>query len=315
MPLSEFSLIDRYFAGLGDGPDVVLGVGDDCALLCPGAGERLAVSVDTMVQGVHFPPTAPPADIAYRAVAAAASDLAAVGARPLGMTLALTLPSVEEAWLQAFAAGVAAAALDLALPLVGGDTTRGPMAVSVQVMGALPGDRALLRSGARAGDAVYVSGTLGDAAAALALARGEWHTTVDHARFLHSRFYRPAPRLALGRQLLGLAHAAIDVSDGLAADAGHVAAASGVRIEIDTESLPISQALASHPDRSQVLRWALTGGDDYELFFCLPAGASPPSGTRVGRVLAGQGVDCRPPLADATGYDHFAAAPASRSAT
>ena len=306
MPDSEFSLIYRYFSHLGGGDAVDLSVGDDCAILRLGEGERLATSVDTMVSGVHFPEDSFPEDIGYRAVAVAASDLAAMGARPLAMTVALTLPEADEFWLHTFSQGLAAAVSQYQLPLVGGDTTSGPLAVSVQVMGALPIDQALLRSGAQIGDAVCVSGTLGDAAGALAFLRGEWQPAADHAEYLLDRFNRPLARLELGQQLLGRASAAIDISDGLLADAGHVAAASGVKIRVEPDLLPLSEALSSHASREQVLQWALTGGDDYELCYCLPAGdEAPVSGTRIGWVEAGAGVDCGLEIDIPTGYQHF----------
>lgn len=305
MAADEFSLIARYFSAFGRGEAVELGVGDDCAILSLHPGERLATSVDTVVQGVHFPDFTLPEDTAYRAVAAAASDLAAMGARPLGMTLALTLPEADALFLHSFSQGLGQAVSDFTLPLVGGDTTRGPLTVTVQVLGALPNHQALLRGGTQVGDALYVSGTLGDAAAGLALLRGEWHSDDFSEEFLEGRFNRPTPRLLLGQQLLGLATAAIDISDGLLADAGHIAAASGVCLRIDPDRLPLSPALLSHPDREQTLRWALSGGDDYELCFTLPPGADlPPGCCRIGEVLAGEGVVC-PGAPVLTGYRHF----------
>lgn len=306
MPAREFTLIYRYFSALGGGDAVDLSVGDDCAILRLEEGERLAASVDTMVAGVHFPEDSFPEDIGYRAVAAAASDLAAMGARPLGMTLALTLPEVDELWLNAFSQGLAAAKTAFTLPLVGGDTTRGPLTISVQVMGALPPGQALTRGGARVGDNVYVSGTLGDAAGALAFLQGEWLPPVDAGEYLLERFNRPSARIALGRELLGRASAAIDISDGLLADAGHIAAASGVMIRILPASLPISPALATHASASQVRQWALSGGDDYELCFCLPPAEPVPAGcTLVGTVEQGEGVDCGADIDIPAGYQHF----------
>jgi thiamine-monophosphate kinase len=306
MPGSEFTLIYRYFSALGRGDAVDLSVGDDCAILRLEPGERLATSVDTLVADVHFLADSFPEDIGYRAAAVAASDLAAMGARPMGMTVALTLPEADELWLHAFSQGLAAAVADFELPLVGGDTTRGPLTITVQVLGGLPLDQALLRDGARVGNEVYVSGTLGDAAAALAFLREEWQPAAEAAEYLLDRFNRPTPRLALGRQLLGTATAAIDISDGLLADAGHIAAASGVKIRIDPATLPLSAPLKSHPDSDQARQWALAGGDDYELCFCLDAGQVAPTGcTRIGRVEAGQGVDCGLNIDFATGYQHF----------
>ncbi len=305
MPLSEFQLIQRYFASLDSAPQVALGVGDDCALLELPPGEQLATSIDTMVSGVHFPEDARPEDLAWRAVAAAASDLAAMGADPLGMTLALTLPDANERWLQGFAEGLAKVAEVFALPLVGGDTTRGPLAVAVQVMGSLPAGSALLRSGAAAGDRLCISGTPGDAAAGLALLQGRWQPPQEFEDYLRQRFYRPVPRITLGRSLREIASAAIDVSDGLLADAGHIAYSSGVRLAIDAALVPLSPALAAAAG-GQALQWALAGGDDYELLFTLPAGvALPAQCTVIGAVTSGDGVDCLDSPGIATGYEHF----------
>lgn len=310
MPLSEFDLIYQFFSSLGRGPGVVLGVGDDCALLQVPEGEQLATSMDTVVAGVHFPEDGFPEDIGFRAVAVAASDLAAMGARPLGMTLALTLPEADELWLRTFSEGVAAAVSAFDLPLVGGDTTRGPLCITVQVFGAVPAGGALLRGGARVGDQLFVSGTLGDAAAALTVLAGDWAGSHEAADYLEQRYYRPSVRLALGQSLLGVASAAIDISDGLLADAGHIAAASGVQLRIQPDLLPLSRALADHPDAEQARRWALTGGDDYELCFTLPPGVPVPDGcTRIGEVTEGEGVDCGPNAGltpgDMAGYSHF----------
>lgn len=306
MPSSEFSLIARYFSSLGRGPDVDLSVGDDCAILRLQRNERLATSVDTLVSGVHFPEDAFPEDLGFRAVAVAVSDLAAMGARPIGMTLALTLPEAEDFWLNAFSNGLAAAAKAFNIPLVGGDTTRGPLTLTVQVLGALPFDQGLLRSGAVVGDQVCVSGPLGDAAGALAFMEGSWKPAPEYADYLWERFYRPLVKIELGRSLLGLAHAAIDISDGLLADVGHIADASGVGISIDPALVPRSEALRSHSSSDQSLLWALTGGDDYELCFTLPTEQATPEGcTRIGEVIAGQGVNCGIDIDTPTGYRHF----------
>ncbi|MBT5007948.1 MAG: thiamine-phosphate kinase [Halieaceae bacterium] len=306
MPTSEFDLIYRYFSSLGAGPAVDLSVGDDCAILRLEPNERLATSVDTMVEGVHFPEDMFPEDIGFRAVSVAVSDLAAMGARPIGMTVALTLPEADEFWINTFSQGLAQAVSEYKLPLVGGDTTRGPLTISVQVMGALPADKALLREGAQVGDLVYVSGTLGDAAGALAFLNGEWHPEPDAAEFLLQRFHRPRARVELGRELLGKATSAIDISDGLLADAGHIAAASGVSIDIECGRVPLSSALNSHPDSETKLKWALSGGDDYELCLTLPEEATTPEGcTRIGRVTKGHGVKVDQDIDFTAGYQHF----------
>lgn len=306
MSATEFDLIYRYFSSLGAGQAVDLSVGDDCAILRLATGERLATSVDTVVAGVHFPEDSFPEDIGFRAVSVAASDLAAIGARPLGMTIALTLPEADEFWINAFSQGVAQAVSLYDLPLIGGDTTRGPLTITVQVLGALPMQQALLRGGARIGDGVYVSGTVGDAAAALAFLNDQWQPSPQDAEFLLQRFNRPIARLDLGQELLGKASAAIDISDGLLADAGHIAAASGVGIRVDAAALPLSAALRAHGDSEQGLRWALAGGDDYELCFCLPAEQVAPEGcTRIGEVVPGEGVVTGLDLDFGKGYQHF----------
>ena len=306
MPPSEFAIIARYFSALGRGEAVDLGVGDDCAILRLPPNQRLATSMDTLVAGVHFPEDAFPEDIGYRAVAVAASDLAAMGASPLAMTVALTLPEADDFWLNAFSQGLTAAVTQYQLPLVGGDTTRGPLAITVQVFGSLPDNAALLRGGAVAGDRVYVSGTLGDAAGGLAFLQQRWQPAPEHGEYLLNRYYRPTARLALGQALLGQATAAIDISDGLLADAGHIAAASGVKISIESARVPLSDALTAHPDHAQALEWALCGGDDYELCFTLPADLPGPRGcTHIGEVTAGAGVACDLDVDKATGYRHF----------
>ena len=210
-------------------------------------------------------------------------------------------------WLHAFSEGVGQASRAFELPLVGGDTTRGSLTISVQVLGGVPEGDGLLRSGARPGDRLCVSGTLGDAAAGLALESGGISLEPDAAEYLSARFYRPAPRLQLGQQLLGRASSCIDISDGLLADAGHLASASGVAISIEADRLPLSHALAGLEDRKKVLNWALTGGDDYELCFTLPADTSVPSGCSVvGTVSAGEGVSCDSGLSDGgSGFQHF----------
>ncbi|MEP5607419.1 MAG: thiamine-phosphate kinase [Marinobacter alexandrii] len=306
MPSSEFDLIYRYFSSLGAGPAVDLSVGDDCAILRLESNERLATSVDTMVEGVHFPENIFPEDTGFRAVSVAASDLAAMGARPIGMTVALTLPEADEFWINTFSQGIAQAVSAYDLPLVGGDTTRGPLTITVQVMGALPMDKAMLREGAQVGDIVYVSGTLGDAAGALAFLNGEWQPEPDAAEYLLDRFHRPRAQIELGSELLGNATSAIDISDGLLADAGHIASASGVCIELESAALPLSAALESNGNSDTVLKWAISGGDDYELCFTLPKGVSVPEGcTRIGQVVAGEGVKLDQNVDFETGYQHF----------
>ena len=307
MPDSEFALIQDYFTGGGEGPAVRLGIGDDAAALAVPEGQVLQISTDTAVEGVHFLATLSPTEVAYRSVMAAASDLAAMGASPLACLLSLTLPKSDPSWLQAFSSGLSEACEQTGLSLVGGDTTRGPLSITVTVLGSTPAGQFMTRSGAQPGDRLCVSGHLGDAAAGLAISKGE--LAVDDARnkdLLMARYERPTARLMLGQTLRDCATACIDISDGLLADAGHVAAASGVAIHIDNGSLPLSEALCASVPLSQAQDWALAGGDDYELLFTLPSGMLVPDGsTEIGRVHAGSGISCdRTP--ECMGYDHFA---------
>lgn len=266
--MSEFDLIRDHFARLGARrEDVVLGVGDDCALLRVPPGRELAVSIDTLVSGVHFLPDCDPEGLGHKSLAAGLSDLAAMGAEPAWATLALTLPAADDAWVGAFARGLAALAVDHRLALVGGDITRGPLTVSVQVHGFVPAGEGVRRSGARPGDLVCVSGTLGDAALALALI--EAGGPVPEA--LRGRLERPTPRVALGLALRGLASAMIDLSDGLAADLGHILEASGnPGAEVRLGDLPLSDAVARRVREVGDWTLAAAGGDDYELCFTVP---------------------------------------------
>ncbi|MDH5738502.1 MAG: thiamine-phosphate kinase, partial [Gammaproteobacteria bacterium] len=268
MGLSEFDIIGRYFSHLwsGDSPGILLGPGDDCAIIRPPPGQDLCVSTDTLVEGVHFPLGASPAVIAGRSLAVNLSDLAAMGARPLGLTMALTLSEANEDWLRTFSDVLGQMTQQYACPLIGGNLARGPLSVTVQVMGTCPAGQAICRSGASAGDLIYVSGSLGDAAMALHLMnRGEVVPPI-----LLARYENPSPRLALGEALQGIASSAIDVSDGLLADLGHILDRSGVGALLETDSLPLSEALLEVTDSAQALALALSGGDDYELCFTVP---------------------------------------------
>ena len=285
MSLGEFQLIDRFFSALGRSrSDVVLGVGDDGAILRAPAGTELVMVTDTLVEGVHFPRGSSARSIGHRALAVNLSDLAAMGAEPAWALLALTLPSVEADWLEQFASGFATLALEHDVALVGGDTTSGPLCITVQLVGFVPQGLGLRRSGAQVGDDIYVSGTLGDAAAGLQGA----------SSVLRERFEFPHPRVALGQKLRTRASAAMDVSDGLLADLSKLAAASGVVAEIEITDLPLSPELTRVCDPASAIAYALTGGDDYELLFTLSpaqrddltglAGDTPVQ--RIGRVVA-----------------------------
>jgi thiamine-monophosphate kinase len=270
--LGEFDLIRRYFSRIGaTRPDVVLGVGDDAALLRMPADMELAAAVDTLVAGRHFPPDSDARSIGHRALAVNLSDLAAMGATPAWATLALTLPTADPDWLERFSGGFAQLANAYGVALVGGDTTAGPLTISVQVMGHVACGTALRRSGAHAGDLLAVTGTLGDAGAGLALATGS-RTTNDGAvaRELRQRFEYPTPRVEFGAAARGIATAAMDLSDGLAGDLPKLASASSLAAHVDVERLPLSHALQAFASPQQARDWAIGAGDDYELLLAVP---------------------------------------------
>lgn len=318
--MTEFELIARHFAVPAAARDrrARLGIGDDCALLAASPGHELAVSTDMLIAGRHFFDDVDPAALGWKTLAVNLSDLAAMGARPLGFTLALALPAVDEPWLAAFATGLFEVADAFDCELVGGDTTRGPLNLCLTVFGEVEAGRALRRSAARPGDDVWVSGTLGGAA--LALQRLQEGGPLDAV--LRDRLERPVPRVALGRALIGIAHAAIDVSDGLAQDLGHVLVASDCGAQVQCEALPIAPALRGRPLDAR-MRLALSGGDDYELCFTAPqdrradvvrAGTvSDTAVTRIGTVVSGRGLrvvdangaDSRSVDLAAAGFDHF----------
>ncbi len=318
--MGEFELIDRFFASLGAvRPDVVAGVGDDAALLQVPTGQELVTCVDTLVEGRHFPANSDAYDIGWRSLAVNLSDLAAMGATPTWALLALTLPSMDEEWLDGFARGLGKLAQDAGVALVGGDTTRGPLTVSVTALGLVPTGTALRRSGARVGDLVYVTGWPGDAAAGLAVLEGRLQGQGANRGALERKFRHPEPRLAFGQGLRGVAHACIDVSDGLAQDLGRLAAASGVGAIIRARELPLSRALYTLAGEEAARGYALAGGDDYELLFTAPASARAQIGALaakagapachcIGEIVAGKGVRVwgeRGELPVPRGWDHF----------
>jgi len=310
--LSEFELIEKFFAGLVmQPPEVELGVGDDCAVVHVPKGQSLCLSMDTMVEGVHFPCHAPADKTAYRALASAISDLAAMGASPSHFTLSLTLPIADESWLNGFSQGLRLACAECGVALVGGDTTKGPLTIAMQVHGFVPKGQELRRSGAKIGDVIAVTGTLGDAGAALNLL-DKGKLSKDEA-FLLSRYYAPSPRVPQGQMLRGLATSCIDISDGLLADMGHLATKSGLHFEIDLEKLPLSKSLKNtQGDQASML--ALTAGDDYELLFTIPKSSwaslsEKPIFTPIGIVKSGVGVSVmhenKPLNFLHSGYQHF----------
>jgi thiamine-monophosphate kinase len=324
MAVGEFDLIARWFSRPARRSP--LGVGDDCALLRPRAGFQLAMSCDMLVEGRHFLSTVPPRRLGHKALAVNLSDLAACGAQPLGFLLALALPAVDEAFLDGFAQGLWDLAGEHDLDLVGGDTTAGPLNICITVVGEVPEGQALLRSGARPGDDLWVSGTLGDARLALETFRGRVALGAEAFAQARAAMEQPQPRVALGRALRGIASSAIDVSDGLVGDLGHVLRQSRVGAVVDLDALPRSEVLRRQPQPLQV-QCLLAGGDDYELLFTAPAssrdavrGAAQAAGVdvaRIGRIddscrLSVVDASARPlDLLEFRGFDHFGAGPSA----
>lgn len=321
MGISEFDLIKRYFSsGMAVRGDVLLGVGDDAALLVPPAGQTLALSLDTLVEGVHFPATTSPENIGYKALAVNLSDMAAMGAEPAWILLGLTLPSVDEGWLKGFCQGLSQLAAEHQVALVGGDTTRGPLTISVQICGFVSQSQALRRDGARAGDRIYVTGQLADAGLGLQLVLGKCELSLAPSRrdYFISRLERPTPRVAVGLALRGLATAAIDISDGLSGDLGHILKASGMGATLNLDALPVAAEV-----RALGGEWwnlPLSAGDDYELCFTVPAGRVAEVESALGRIgcpiscigqidaapgLRLQRGDGEPVVNRAAGYQHF----------
>ncbi|MDM3872071.1 thiamine-phosphate kinase [Porticoccus sp. W117] len=318
--MDEFGLIQRYFSGLQQLADgVVLGIGDDAAVLEIPPHEQLVVTTDTLVEGVHFPADIAAEHVASRALGSNLSDLAAMGAEPRWFSLALTLPQVDADWLAGFSQGLAQLSRTHRCALVGGDTTRGPLSVTITVHGTVPRNKALTRCGACPGDRLFVSGVPGMGAAGLACLQGDWDVADSGARQqLLNRFLKPEPRLQLGLKLRGIASAAIDISDGLLADLGHICQRSGVGAQLDIkalEALPWPETLNTE---KRLLRWTLAGGDDYELCFAVPeknldalsALQSELAITAIGEVMEGEGLwtidgNGQRTELSASGYQHF----------
>ena len=313
--VAEFDLIERIRRRVATRGDVVLGIGDDAALLQVPAGMQLVVAMDTLNSGVHFPQETAPADIGWKALAVNLSDVAAMGALPAWCTLSLSLPDADAGFVDGFLDGFLALAAEHDVALVGGDTTRGPLSVCVAMHGVVEPGMALRRDGARVGDEIWISGTPGDAAGALA----QWQAGDAIEPALRARLDRPTPRVSLGRALRGIATSCIDISDGLLADLGHVCKASAVGARVDVDALPVSQALCASFDGDVRRLLQATGGDDYELCFTAPAArhaevldtASPHvSVTCIGRIVDGAGVSAIDAHGNAwqpvmQGYRHF----------
>ncbi len=268
--MHEFDLIQKYFTWDNAPNDVVIAVGDDAAVLDIPTGKQLVTSIDTLISGVHFPENTPAISIGHKALAANLSDLAAMGANPKWFTLALTLPEIDENWLEGFSKGLKALAQRHDCFLIGGDTTRGPLSISIQVMGVVDTNKALLRSGAKVGDKIYVTGTLGDAAAGLQSVLQTLVLSDKDREFCQNQLNNPSPRLDESKIIQRYASACIDVSDGLLQDLSHILKASKVGAELNVPALPLSSALHSL-DNVVAIYFALTGGDDYELLFTVPA--------------------------------------------
>lgn len=315
--LSEFDLIAKYFTR--PTPKVTLGVGDDCALMTPAPGMDMAISCDMLVSGTHFFPDVDPKMLGHKSLAVNLSDLAAMGAKPVACTMALSLPQPDEPWLKAFSEGFFALADQHGCELIGGDTTRGPLNICVTVFGEVPVGQALRRDAAQVGDDIWVSGTLGDAR--LGLAGHLQEMTLDeqtHAAAA-SRLDVPTPRVALGMALRGIAHAAVDISDGLIGDLGHILKRSGKGATLDVDALPAGPMLSTQPQEVR-RKFALAGGDDYELCFTAPVSqrdavlrAGQKAGvlvTRVGTIASGTGVRLvdvqgQPITMASASFDHF----------
>ncbi|HGJ4478736.1 TPA: thiamine-phosphate kinase [Salmonella enterica subsp. diarizonae] len=323
MACGEFSLIARYFDRVRSSRlDVETGIGDDCALLNIPEKQTLAISTDTLVAGNHFLPDIDPADLAYKALAVNLSDLAAMGADPAWLTLALTLPEVDEPWLEAFSDSLFELLNYYDMQLIGGDTTRGPLSMTLGIHGYIPAGRALKRSGAKPGDWIYITGTPGDSAAGLAVLQNRLQVSEEtDAHYFIKRHLRPTPRILHGQALRDIASAAIDLSDGLISDLGHIVKASGCGARVEVDALPKSDAMMRHVDDGQALRWALSGGEDYELCFTVPElnrgaldvaiGQLGVPFTCIGQMSADiEGLnfvrDGMPVTFDWKGYDHFA---------
>ncbi|MBN4053447.1 thiamine-phosphate kinase [Haliea sp. AH-315-K21] len=330
MAISEFDLIKDYFNKSGLIPTteqsarIPLGIGDDCAVIDLPPERLLAVSMDTLVADVHFPAKADSGLIAQRALAVNLSDLAAMGAEPLAFTLALSLPKVEEAWLQGFSLGLEQMIQKYRCPLIGGDITKGPLSITIQVHGLLERGKILRRDSARPGELVYVSGELGAAGLAVSLLGNGMSLDKPDTKELHSAYYQPVPRVILGQSIAGIASAAIDISDGLMADLGHIAEQSGVGIVLNAKAIPISKAvknfMGAMGDKSKGLNLALTAGDEYELALTVAedqqeelqqkaAEINVPL-TLIGRVVKGSRVKCldsdgREIDIKNSGYRHF----------
>jgi thiamine-monophosphate kinase len=317
--LNEFSLIQKYFAlHKQERADVLLGIGDDAALLQVSAGHTLALTTDTLIEGIHFPKDTSANDIGYKALAVNLSDLAAMGATPAWFSLALTMPFIDEIWLTGFSQGLFELADQFGVQLVGGDTTRGPLSITITAHGLVPRGQALLRSGAQVGDKIYVSGTLGDAGLGLQVVLEGKNLPSAAKKFVLARLNRPTPRVEWGQSLVGIATSAIDVSDGLLADLNHILERSNVGAVVDAARLPLSNALREQLSLQEAYQLALASGDDYELCFTIPSAREDQfihkmtkhkmHCTCIGEIVVTKGLSISGVDSELTqiGFDHFA---------
>jgi thiamine-monophosphate kinase len=321
MALSEFDIIQEFFAAQQINTELVpVGIGDDAAVINTTSGEQLLISVDTLNLGIHFPEKTSAFDIGYKALAVNLSDIAAMGGQPKWFTLAMSLPNANHDWLESFTQGLSSLASQYQLSLVGGDTTRGPLSITIQIAGTVPHGQSLQRCGAHVGDDIYVSGTIGDAAAALMICQHTVDADMQTSQQLLQRLNQPEPRINVGIALRNVATSCIDISDGLAADLGHILEASGVGAEISLINLPRSDAMNTLAcEETQIQEWMLYGGDDYELCFTAPPAKrdqikalseteSCPL-TRIGRIIHEPGLfhveDTQHDQVVIRGYDHF----------
>lgn len=319
MAVGEFELIERYFIQEAGALGVAMGIGDDCALLNVPDGQQLAVSMDTLVAGIHFPKNADPELIAERALRVNLSDLAAMGAEPLWFTLGLTLPKADAQWVKGFSQGLFRVANAHNIALVGGDTTRGNLSITIQVHGAVTPGRALMRGNASIGDDIFVTGPVGDGAAALAVIKQELSVGKSAFNYFMDHYYRPKPKLKEGLALVGVAESAIDISDGLAADLGHICQQSVVGATLHLENVPLSEPVAKLVSFERGMEWALSGGDDYQLCFTVPPSRLGKLEAlvdqkrlqvhHVGEITRGSGVTClhkgEEVMLQSNGYQHF----------
>jgi len=321
MSESEFDIINTYFSHIGESSDwLITGVGDDAAVLEIDPEQQQLIAVDTLNAGMHFPIETPAAEIGYKALAVNISDIAAMGGQPLWFTLSLSLPDIDHDWLRGFSSGLSELANKNHLKLVGGDTTKGPLSITIQIAGVVPKGKALRRSGAKVGDGVYVSGTLGDAAAGLIVLQQSSKDYAPQQQVLIDRLQRPSPRVELGLALRNLATSCIDVSDGLAADLGHILNASKVGAELTLEDIPLSPSIQqSGLESGSLYELALHGGDDYELCFTAPESKRPDVEALsqqtdcriscIGKIIQENGlftiVQGQRKAITKTGYDHF----------